>query len=148
MAEIPIFSGHRAETARHRSPLALQTLPLTAPHHHPRQCLEKGKEAILVPGMNIYAQLFSGTKSPFLLVTGKLHAYIKEKNNPSLQTVNLNIFITFRPLISLITISVYFLKIPRSSLVVQQVKGLVLSLLWFRFHPWPRNFHVLWAQPA
>ena len=34
----------------------------------------------------------------------------------------------------------------RSSLVVQQVNNPVLSLLWLRFDPWPRNFHVLQAQ--
>ena len=40
-----------------------------------------------------------------------------------------------------------------SSLVVQRVKDLVLSLqwlgslLWCGFHPWPRNFHMLWVQP-
>ena len=33
----------------------------------------------------------------------------------------------------------------------QQVKGLVLllwhrSLLWLGFHPWPRNFSMLWVQ--
>ena len=41
----------------------------------------------------------------------------------------------------------------RSSLVMQQVKYLTLtlqrlgSLLWHGFYPWPRNFHILWAQP-
>ena len=40
----------------------------------------------------------------------------------------------------------------RSSLVVQWVKYLVLSLqqlrllLWYRSNPWPRNFHVLLAM--
>lgn len=27
------------------------------------------------------------------------------------------------------------------------VRDSALSLLWFRFNPWPRNFHVLWAWP-
>ena len=35
----------------------------------------------------------------------------------------------------------------RSSLVAEQVKDLVWSLLWRGFNPWPRNFHMLWAQP-
>ena len=35
----------------------------------------------------------------------------------------------------------------RSSLVVQLVKGLVLSLLWHGFYPWPRNFHMLQMCP-
>ena len=36
---------------------------------------------------------------------------------------------------------------------VQQVKHLVMSLLWLRlllwygFDPWPRDFHMLWVQP-
>ena len=40
-----------------------------------------------------------------------------------------------------------------SSLVAQWVKDLVLSLqqlrslLWCGFHPWPRNFCMLWVQP-
>ena len=40
-----------------------------------------------------------------------------------------------------------------SSLVVQPVKDLVRSLqwlgllLWHRFYPWPRNFHISWVQP-
>ena len=40
-----------------------------------------------------------------------------------------------------------------SSLVVQWVRDLVLSLaqcgwlLWYKFDPWPGNFHMLWAQP-
>ena len=40
-----------------------------------------------------------------------------------------------------------------SSLMAQQVKDPVLSLLWFEsllwgwFHPWPRNFLMPWAQP-
>ena len=40
----------------------------------------------------------------------------------------------------------------RSSLVAQWVKDLVWSLqwlwllLWQEFDPWPRNFHVPWAQ--
>ena len=30
--------------------------------------------------------------------------------------------------------------------MVQQVKDLVvLSLLWYRFNPWPVNFHMLWV---
>ena len=39
----------------------------------------------------------------------------------------------------------------RSALAVQQVKDLVLSLLWLRsklwhrFDPWPWNFHMPWA---
>ena len=28
-----------------------------------------------------------------------------------------------------------------------QVKNLVLSLLWFGFDPWPKNFHMPWAWP-
>ena len=41
----------------------------------------------------------------------------------------------------------------RSSLVAQQVKDLALApqqlswLLWQRFDPWPRNFHILQAWP-
>ena len=40
----------------------------------------------------------------------------------------------------------------RSSLVLQQVKNLVLSLqqlgllLWQEFYPWPRIFHTSWSQ--
>ena len=40
-----------------------------------------------------------------------------------------------------------------SSLVVQPVKDLVLSLqqfgllLWLRFNLWSGNFHMLWVQP-
>ena len=33
------------------------------------------------------------------------------------------------------------------SLVAQRVKDSVLSLLWHWFDPWPRNFHMSWAQP-
>ena len=33
-----------------------------------------------------------------------------------------------------------------SSLVVQWGRDLALSLLWFSFHPWPRNFHMHWVQ--
>ena len=39
-----------------------------------------------------------------------------------------------------------------SSLVMQWIKDLALSLqwlwllLWQRFSPWPGNFHMLWAQ--
>ena len=35
----------------------------------------------------------------------------------------------------------------RSFLVHQRVKDLVLLLLWRRFDPWPRNFHMWWLQP-
>ena len=41
-----------------------------------------------------------------------------------------------------------------SSLVVQQVKDLALSLLrlrsllWQVFHPWPGNFHMLWGTAS
>ena len=35
----------------------------------------------------------------------------------------------------------------RSSLVVQGVKDLVVSLLWHGFDAWPRNFYMPWAQP-
>ena len=37
--------------------------------------------------------------------------------------------------------------------MVQRVKDLVLSLLWFRlqvwhkFHPWPQDFCMLWVWP-
>ena len=31
--------------------------------------------------------------------------------------------------------------------MAEQVKDLVWSLLWRKFNPWPRNFHMLWAQP-
>ena len=31
--------------------------------------------------------------------------------------------------------------------MAQQVKDLMLSLLWHRFDPCPRNFHMLWVQP-
>ena len=40
-----------------------------------------------------------------------------------------------------------------SSLVAQRVKDPALSrkqlrlLLWHRFDPWPRNFHMLWVHP-
>ena len=34
-----------------------------------------------------------------------------------------------------------------SSLVAQQIKDLVLSVLWLRFEPWPWNFHMTWALP-
>ena len=27
------------------------------------------------------------------------------------------------------------------------IKNLALALPWLRFDPWPRNFHMLWAQP-
>ena len=30
--------------------------------------------------------------------------------------------------------------------MVQWVKNLTLSLPWCRFDPWPRNFHMAWAQ--
>ena len=36
---------------------------------------------------------------------------------------------------------------PGSSLVVQQVKDPALSLLWHRFHLWPRKFCMLRMQP-
>lgn len=32
------------------------------------------------------------------------------------------------------------------SLVAQQVKDSVWSLLWLRFDPWPRDFGMLWVQ--
>ena len=38
-----------------------------------------------------------------------------------------------------------------SSLVAQQVKNPALSLLqldsllWHRFNPWPKNFHIMWS---
>ena len=35
----------------------------------------------------------------------------------------------------------------RSALGTQWVKDPALSPLWFRFYPWPRNFHVPQAQP-
>ena len=35
----------------------------------------------------------------------------------------------------------------RSSLVAQGIKDPSLSLLWLRFGPWPRNFHMMWMQP-
>ena len=35
----------------------------------------------------------------------------------------------------------------RSSLVVQLVKDLALSLLWSGFSPWPGNFCILWMWP-
>ena len=34
-----------------------------------------------------------------------------------------------------------------SSLVARWVKDPELSLLWLRFHPWPGNFLMPWAQP-
>ena len=34
-----------------------------------------------------------------------------------------------------------------SAHVVQQVKALLLSLLWRRFDPWPRNFHMPQVWP-
>ena len=34
-----------------------------------------------------------------------------------------------------------------SSLVAQQIKDLVLLLLWRGFDPWPGNFHMSWARP-
>ena len=41
--------------------------------------------------------------------------------------------------------------VPKRSLVAQQVKDLVLSLLWLptavlQFDPWPGNLHMLWLQ--
>lgn len=33
-----------------------------------------------------------------------------------------------------------------SSLVAQWAKDLA-SLLWYRFHPWPGNFHMVWVWP-
>ena len=33
----------------------------------------------------------------------------------------------------------------KSSLVVQQVKDLALSVLWCRFSHWPGNFHMPWV---
>ena len=35
----------------------------------------------------------------------------------------------------------------QSSLVAQQIKDLALFLLWYRFDPWPVNFHRPWAWP-
>lgn len=35
----------------------------------------------------------------------------------------------------------------RSSLVAYGVKNLALSLLWYTFDPWSRNFHMLGAWP-
>ena len=31
--------------------------------------------------------------------------------------------------------------------MAQPVKDPALLLQWLRFHPWPGNFHMLWAQP-
>ena len=31
--------------------------------------------------------------------------------------------------------------------MAQQVRDLELSLLWHRFAPWPKNFHMLQARP-
>ena len=39
-----------------------------------------------------------------------------------------------------------FRKYIEEPLVAQLVKDPVLSLLWLGFHPWPWNFHMLWAQ--
>ena len=36
---------------------------------------------------------------------------------------------------------------PWSSLLVQQVKDLALSLPWPGFDPWPGKFHMLWVRP-
>lgn len=36
---------------------------------------------------------------------------------------------------------------PWSSVVVQQVRDLALSLLWWEFDPWLGSFRMLWAQP-
>ena len=50
-------------------------------------------------------------------------------------------------------ISILRIVMDRSSLVAQWVKDLALSLLWLesllwrRFWSWPRNFHMLRAQP-
>ena len=46
-------------------------------------------------------------------------------------------------------VSAVCLKIdtPGSSRVAQWVKGLVSSLLWHGFDPWPGNFCMPWAQP-
>ena len=41
--------------------------------------------------------------------------------------------------------ALWYQKCSGSSQVAQQVKDLALSLLWRRFHPWPRNFHMLLA---
>ena len=44
-------------------------------------------------------------------------------------------------------------NVKRHSLAAHEVKEPVLSLLWLwlqlwhRFDPWPRNFHMWWAQP-
>ena len=39
------------------------------------------------------------------------------------------------------------LKVLGSSLVAQRVGDPVLSLLWCKFNPWPRNFPMLQVQP-
>ena len=31
--------------------------------------------------------------------------------------------------------------------MAQEVKNLVVSLLWPEFNPWPQNFHMPWAWP-
>lgn len=36
-----------------------------------------------------------------------------------------------------------FKTVMNSSLVAQGVKDLLLSLLWYRFHSWPGDFHRL-----
>ena len=35
----------------------------------------------------------------------------------------------------------------RRSLLAQWVENPLLSLLWHRFNPWPRNFCMPWARP-
>ena len=52
-----------------------------------------------------------------------------------------------------VVIHPYYRDTLGNSLVVQQVKALVLSLpwlgslLWCRFDTWPGSFHMLWTQP-
>ena len=44
-------------------------------------------------------------------------------------------------------IAFYIPKISNgSSLVTQWAKDLALSLLWYGFDPWPRNFRMSWVQ--
>ena len=38
--------------------------------------------------------------------------------------------------------TIYFKRRRRSSLVARWVKDVALSLLWFGFDPWPKNFCV------
>ena len=58
--------------------------------------------------------------------------------------------LSFNPEVGEVGNLMKYLKIKKiiswSSLVVQ-VKDPALSLQWYGFDPWPRNFHMPWVQP-